>query len=97
MFPIFTDSNLSPEEYAAQWGCDPAYDRAPRQPGDGYLFYNFSVEQDPKFLQRFIPAIKRTIFGAEIAGMSQDDRADLQELLEYVEYLLSNRELVASV
>ncbi len=53
--PTFADA-ASPEEYAALWGCDPCYDREPRRPGDGYLFYNFAVEQDdPKFLRKVSP------------------------------------------
>jgi hypothetical protein len=53
---------MSCEEYAALWGCDPMYDHAPRLPGDGYLFYNFSVEgKDKAFLDKFLPAIERTI------------------------------------
>jgi hypothetical protein len=53
---------VTPEEYAAQWGCDPVYDRSPNEKGDGYKFYNFNVlGNDPEFLTTFIPAIKRTI------------------------------------
>lgn len=60
------------EEYAAQWGGDPVYDKAPRLRGDGYLFYNFSVEgNDPEFLKKFLPAIERTIEGEE-AGWPND-------------------------
>ena len=73
---------LTYEEYAAQWGCDPVYDRAPREPGDGYLFYNFSVEgQDPEFRAKFIPAIERTIAGCT----DPQDVEDLTDLLDYVE------------
>ena len=50
------------EEWAALWGCDPCYDKAPRLPGDGYMFYNFSVEgNDKAFLKLFLPAVKRTL------------------------------------
>ena len=53
---------MSLEDYAALWGCDPCYDHAPRLPGDGYLFYNFAVEGNDKgFLAKFLPAVLRTI------------------------------------
>jgi len=56
------DGDVSPEEYAAFWGADPVYDKPPREPGDGYLFYNFAEEgHDPEFLRKFIPAIDRTL------------------------------------
>lgn len=59
---------LSWSNMAAQWGCDPVYDKPPRNPGDGYLFYNFSVEgYDKPFLRKFIPAIERTL-----AAVQQD-------------------------
>jgi len=91
--PMFPD-DISPEEYAAQWGCDPVYDRLPRKPGDGYLFYNFAVEQnDPKFLRRFIPAIERTIQCIEVEGARQEDQADLEDLLAYVKDLLAEAEM----
>lgn len=56
------EEEISFEDYAARWGCDPCYDRAPRLPGDGYQFYNFGVEGNDKvFLKKFLPAIERTI------------------------------------
>jgi hypothetical protein len=79
--------NMLPEEYAALWGCDPEYDTPPNEKGDGYLFYNFSVEQDdPNFLRKFIPAIERTILKVKQSPdkFSPPDYYDLQELLEYV-------------
>lgn len=85
--PTFAD-DVSPEEYAAYWGCDPCYDREPRQHGDGYLFYNFGVEQDPEFLRKFLPAIDRTIACVEREGGSEEDQADLQDLATYVKNLL---------
>ena len=93
--PIFPD-DIGPEEYAAQWGCDPVYDRPPRQRGDGYHFYNFAIEQnDPEFLRTFIPAIERTIRCVEVEGGSKEDQADLEDLLEYVKELLAEAEAVA--
>jgi hypothetical protein len=86
---MFTN-DLSFEEFAAQWGCDPAYDRAPRKPGDGYLFYNFAVEKnDPEFLAQFIPAIERTIqlVQGNESNYDVDDLDNLQELLEYAKKL----------
>lgn len=85
--PEFTE-DISPEEFAAQWGCDPCYCQPPCLPGDGYLFYNFSVEQDdPKFLREFIPAIQRMMQFATEA----DDKADLQVFLDYVKALLQEK------
>jgi len=88
--PIFTDHDLSPEDFAAQWGADPVYMHEPNLPGDGYLFYNFAVEQDdPDFLRQFIPAIQRTIAFVEQNPdrFDNDDAADLEEFLEYVKSL----------
>ncbi len=90
--PTFANE-YGPEEYAALWGCDPVYDRFPRQPGDGYHFYNFAVEQgDPEFLRMFIPAIERTITCVEREGTSEEDQADLEDLLSYVKELLVEAE-----
>ena len=88
--PIFSDPDIPPELFAAQWGADPVYMMAPNLPGDGYLFYNFSVEQDdPDFLQQFIPAIERTIqFVEQNPGrFTNEDVADLEEFLDYVNAL----------
>jgi hypothetical protein len=90
--PTFKDADLSPEEFAAQWGADPVYMKAPNLPGDGYLFYNFSVEQDdPDFLRQFIPAIERTIQFVELNPdrfpPANEDAADLEDFLEYVKGL----------
>jgi hypothetical protein len=86
--------DMTPEEYAAQWGCDPCYDRSPRNFGDGNLFYNFAVERDnPHFLKKFIPAIERTILLVQQEEDLYDatDENDLHELLEYVESILESR------
>ena len=78
---------MSPEDYAALYGCDPCYDRSPRLPGDGYLFYNFGVEgYDKSFLEKFIPAIDRTI--AE-ETQSLQDRENLALLLELCKEIIS--------
>lgn len=85
---LISADQFSPEEYAALYGCDPEYDREPRLPGDGYMFYNFAVEnEDPDFLRAFIPAIERTIEGTEFAT----DKEELGELLEYVQNLLEEK------
>jgi hypothetical protein len=74
---------VSFEEYAAWWGCDPCYDSAPRQRGDGYLFYNFNVEgSDVEFLKKFVGAIERTIKGLD--KRRKKDRRELEELLDEV-------------
>ena len=95
--PTFANADLSPEEFAAQWGGDPVYMRAPNLPGDGYLFYNFSVEQgDANFLRRFIPAIERTIQFVERNPSrfppANEDAAELEDFLEYVKGLLAEEE-----
>lgn len=79
-------NELTYEEYAAQWGCDPVYDKLPRQPGDGYLFYNFGSEcqeRTPEFLTKFAGAIERTIAGTD----NMEDREDLLDLLDHVKGL----------
>lgn len=81
-------SDMSPEEYAALWGCDPCYDREPRKFGDGYKFYNFAVEQDADSLREFLPAIDRTIQCVQREGGPEEDIADLDDLAEYVRELL---------
>lgn len=85
----FSSGDYTPEEFASQWGADPQYMREPNLPGDGYLFYNFAVEQDkPEFLRDFIPAIERTIeYVKTLRGAFQDDVADLQQFLKYVKGL----------
>ena len=72
----------SPEEYAAMFGCDPCYDRAPRIPGDGYLFYNFGSEKQERTndcLDSFVGAIDRTI-----ASCDKKDIEGLEQLKNYV-------------
>ncbi len=72
-------------EYAATWGCDPVYDHAPNEKGDGYLFYNFNVEgYNPEFRAKFIPAIERTIKGCT----RKAERKRLTELLDYVRAMM---------
>ena len=79
-----------PGDYAALWGCDPMFDKPPREPGDGNLFYNFGSElqeMTAEYLEKFIGAIKRTI--AEVDGRKDDpereeDLEGLNELLEHV-------------
>jgi hypothetical protein len=88
--PIFSDPDLSPEEFSAQWGADPVYMHEPNWPGDGYQFYNFAVEQDdPDFLRQFVPAIERTILFVKQnpSRFENEDVADLGEFLDYVKTL----------
>jgi len=94
--------NVSPEDYAAYWGCDPCYDRSPRLPGDGYLFYNFAVEKDnPEFLEKFISAIQRTIASVESeksigdVNLLTEDILNLELLLNYVRELIANMRYVS--
>lgn len=77
----FHEGRMTAGEYAALWGCDPCYDRSPRIPGDGYLFYNYSVEgKDPAFCTKFIPAIDRTIAERRQRG-GDGMRNDVKDLL----------------
>lgn len=89
MFFQEADLEFTPEEYAALWGCDPQYDRSPRQRGDGYLFYNYAVEGDFNFLRRFLGAIDRTIQGLHPGDADKDN---LEALREHVEEQLAEAE-----
>ena len=78
---------VTPEEYASQWGCDPAYDRPPAEPGDGYHLYNFSSEiqkRTPEYLHDLLGAIERRIAGHTNRG----DRRGLRALHRHVSTLL---------
>lgn len=88
-------NQYSPEEYAAFWGCDPVYDKAPRQPGDGYLMYNFSSEKqvkDKDYLTNLLGAIVRTIEEVTLRPDTDEDKAEdlqgLNELKDHVETLI---------
>lgn len=73
---------VSPEEYAAYWGCDPCYDHPPRNRGDGYHLYNFSSKLQPRnaeYLASLLGAIDRTILEA-----SGKDKRSLGKLRKYV-------------
>ena len=76
-------SGVTAEEYAAYWVCDPTYDKPPREPGDGYLFYNFGCEaevRDKEFLTKFLAAIDRTL--KDVNGLQ--DAEDLRALKDHV-------------
>jgi hypothetical protein len=91
----FLDGDVSAEEYAAFWGCDPQYDRPPRLRGDGYLFYNYAVEgSDPRFLEQFLPAIDRTI--ADCKTQQPDEVDELEALKEHVQRQLKGLETSTS-
>lgn len=78
---------VSPEEYASWWGCDPVFDKAPRHPGDGYLFYNFGSkcqERTAEWLNTFAAAIGRTLKGK----LSSKDRRGLKLLMDHVTGLI---------
>jgi hypothetical protein len=85
----------SPEDYAAMWGCDPAYDKEPRKRGDGYLFYNYGgdpmFQKFPKSLLDFIGAIDRTLKTA--AGK---DQKGLMKLRQYVQKQLQALGIIIS-
>jgi hypothetical protein len=88
-------NQYTPEEYAAFWGCDPAYDTPPRQRGDGALFYNFGSEKQERtkeFLAQFAGAIGRTLDGVHQRCSSKP--VDLEERLEDLEGLEQLREHV---
>jgi hypothetical protein len=59
--------DLSYEEFAAQWGCNPVYDKSPRLPAMSINLVRKS----------FAAAIQRTIAGTE----NMEDREDLLDLL----------------
>lgn len=83
-------AGLTPEDYAAQWGCDGSYDRAPNKLGDGALFYNFGSEiQDrtPEWLTGFLAAIDRTMENVKLNPVSFEAN-DLQELGELRSYVV---------
>lgn len=74
----------TPEAFAAGFGGDPCYMRAPNEPGDGYLFYNFSsVPRTPEWCARFVAAIDRTI-KAFTGTKNKANRAGLRKLRSYV-------------
>ena len=81
-----------PEEYAAMFGCDPCFDRAPRLPGDGYKFYNYGSEKQEitnEWLGSFIGAIDRTIrelqCQSRLSRISNDDDVEgLEQLKRHV-------------
>jgi hypothetical protein len=67
-------------EYLAMWGCDPAYDRAPRHRGDGYIFYNYPCEHDSQYRSQLIAAIIRQLLDIT---MEEIDRDNFEKLLAY--------------
>ena len=87
--------DMTPEAYAAMWGCDPVYDKLPNQSGDGYQFYNFTVvsgwdiEQRLDFYALFLPAIERTIQSVQQRPdcFEPHDEADLLKLQQHVRAL----------
>ncbi len=84
---------LPPEEYASQWGCDGAGDRAPNQLGDGAYFYNFGSEiqeRTPEWLTGFLAAIDRTIQSVNLRpeNFEPEDLANLKALRDYVAGLI---------
>ncbi len=93
--PIFTVHNgvsgmydVPPEEYAALWGGEPAYDRPPMKKGDGVMFYNFGsdkVTKDKQWLIEFAAAIDRQI--SCLICSPQKDAEDLTTLKHWVLWL----------
>lgn len=80
----FMIAEMTAEDFAGTWGCEPAYDKAPNLKGDGCLFYNFSSDackSDPEFLKSFLPAIDRTISGTT----EQSDKEQLTDLKDEVQ------------
>lgn len=83
MIALADGTEVTAEEFAAAWGCDPSYDKAPNLHGDGCLFYNFGVEgNDPEFLKKFIPAIDRTIAGLKNRKAKAAEENDKRELMD---------------
>ncbi len=73
-------NGMTPEDYAAMWGCEPVYDKPPRKHGDGCMFYNYCAEKDnPEFLRKFLDAIDRT--SQSVINNKYDDwKQDLVDL-----------------
>lgn len=94
-YPVVRGISYSFEDYAAMWGCDPCFDNPPREPGDGYLFYNFgslNQKRDKEYLSKFLAAIKRTIIEVRSAPIlfEEGDLENLQLLKKYIKKLLDN-------
>jgi hypothetical protein len=97
--PIFTEDDLTPEEFAPLWGADPVYCKPPQEPGDGYKFYNFSdLQGKPDFLREFLPAIDRTIQLIQLhrqadgeKTFTSEDLYDMKEFRKYVQALLEEQ------
>lgn len=103
---------LSIGEYAAQWGCDSSFDSDANQPGDGELFYQFgqtndsmAYRSDQEFLEKFLPAIERTLKTVQIqkerhveeyGGEFDKDLAELTQLRDFVAGLLEFDEFTRS-
>ena len=88
---IIHDEDLSPEDWAGLWGCEPTHDLSPNEPGDGVMFYNFSSEtldRNPEWLLFFLSAIERTLLSIK------DMVSDYQNMLvlkKYVQDMLIER------
>lgn len=92
---------MSPQEYAALWGCDGSYDRLPNQPGDGALFYNYgcvSDDWDTKsrilFYDQFIPAIERTLSDKPHEPSHSNNKCNKCELFKLLAYVKAQKRAI---
>lgn len=84
------EETVSIADYLNYWGCDPCYDKAPRNPGDGYIFYNYSIEcNDQEYLEKLVSAIQRQLKDRKL---SKIDRENFKKILKYVKNLNHNEE-----
>lgn len=100
--PVTEIEGMSPEEYAALWGCDASYD-PPGRLGDGAMFYNFGNSEQKRtlsWLKRFMDAIsfqaKRVLEkktkDKEEARQNDLDYEGLRQLHQHVEFLKEDLE-----
>ncbi len=93
MEPLFSEKgsyeNYGIGEYLAMWGCDPCYDKAPRNYGDGYIFYNYPSEyKDENYLIiELLPAIKRQLK----CKMKKNDRENFLNIQDYIKKQLKGK------
>jgi len=64
------------ERFDRRRGCEPRYDKSPREKGDGCSFYDYSVKKDDKtfILTKMLPAIERQL-------KDEMDSNDLENML----------------
>ncbi len=95
--PVTEIEGMSPEEYAALWGCDTDHD-PPGRLGDGAMFYNFGSsiqKRTASWLRKFSEAIsfqarvvaRRTSLDPEVCRENEKDLQGLHDLFRHVDFL----------